>query len=58
MSKYLSTTQISCPGSVRREESVSHGRGWTEPLPGTGTAATLRRLNSAPAERAWMGCPV
>lgn len=39
MSKYLSTTQISCLGSLRREESVSHGLGWplsrgTEPLPG------------------------
>lgn len=26
-SKYLSTTQISCPGSLGREESVSHGLG-------------------------------
>lgn len=25
MSKYLSTTQFSCLGSLRREERVSHG---------------------------------
>lgn len=25
MSKYVSTTQISCPGSLCREERVSHG---------------------------------
>lgn len=39
MSKYLSTTQISCPGSLRREGmALSHGLGWplsrgTQPLP-------------------------
>lgn len=33
MSKYLSTTQISCPGSLRREERVSHG---LAAIPGNG----------------------
>lgn len=34
MSKHLSTTQISCPGSPRREQSVSHGLGWAGRWPG------------------------
>lgn len=54
MSKYLSTTQVSCPGSLCREEGVSHGlahpKGWT-PVP-TRVASTIYPrglLSSAPA---------
>lgn len=62
MSKYLSTTQISCPGSLCREERVSHG---LAAIPGDGRLSPCaggdRRpprevwLNSAPAweERGW-----
>lgn len=53
MSTYLSATQISCPGSLRREERVTHGLA-TVPGDGrrslcTGTSTIhLVQLNSAP----------
>lgn len=53
MSTYLSATQISCPGSLRREEEVTH-RLATVPGDGrrslcTGTSTThLVQMNSAP----------
>lgn len=62
MSKYLSTTQISCPGSLRREENVSHGLGWAGDGWSLSQSLSIAPqelwLNSAPAQRAGMGCPV
>lgn len=65
MSKYLSTTQISCPGSLRREERVSHGLGWslsrgTEPLPERRehhrTPAGLAEFSSCPESMNGVSC--